>query len=123
VPPLSFRIVLAAAWFAFCGFYSEWVAFEYHNWFAGIVGVLELVGAAGIVARWRWSKWLVYGVAVVIVGSWLYGLALSIKLGAFPYKTLQLTVLGLVPGFIIVAATTWSADTVRRCFRGVAEPT
>jgi hypothetical protein len=122
MPPLSLRIGLAAAWFASCGIYSEWVAFEYHNWFAGIIGVLELIGAAGVVARCRWSKWLVYGLAVVIVGSWIYGLALSIKLGAFPYETLRLTVLGLVPGFVIVAATTWSADTVRRCFRGVVEP-
>lgn len=98
------------------------MAFQYHNWFGGIVGVLELVAATGIVARWQWCKWLVYGLAVVIVGSWLYGLALSIKLGSFPYETLQLTVLGLVPGFVIVTATTWSADTVRRCFRGDVEP-
>ena len=120
--PLSFRIVLAAGWFAFCGCYSLWVAYEYNNWFAGTVGFLELVGAVGILARWRWSRWLVYGLAVAIVGSWIYGLILSIRLGSFPYETLQLTVLGLVPGFIIVAATSWSADTVRRFFRSAIVP-
>jgi hypothetical protein len=87
------------------------------NWFWCLFGLVALVGAVGTVFRWSWSQWLVYIVAAVIVGIWVYELALSVRAGSFPYETLELTALGLVPGFILLAATIWSADIVRRRFR------
>jgi hypothetical protein len=115
---LTPRIVLAASWIAFCGCYSVWAGIEQRNWFWGASGLLAIIGAVGALVRWVWSQWLVYIVAAAIVGTWLYGLALSLRAGTFPYATLQLTVLGLVPGFALLAATVWSADIVRRRFRG-----
>jgi hypothetical protein len=114
---LSPRIVLAAGWIAFYGCYLVWAGFTQRNWFWDLFGFVALVGAVGAVFRWRWSQWLVYCVAAAIVGIWLYGLAVSLRAGGFPYETLELNALGLVPGFVLLAATIWSADIVRRRFR------
>jgi hypothetical protein len=115
--PLTPRIVLAASWIAFCGCYSVWAGIEQRNGFWSAFGILAIIGAVGALVRWAWSQWLVYVVAAAIVGTWLYGLTLSLRAGTFPYATLKLTILGLVPGIALLAATIWSADIVRRRFR------
>jgi hypothetical protein len=114
---LTPRIVIAVAWIAFCGSYCVWAGIEQRNWLSGLFGVTAVVGAVGVALRWQWSQWLVYVIAASILMVWLYGLFQSVRAGAFPYETLQLTVLGLVPGFVLLAATLWSADIVRRRFR------
>jgi hypothetical protein len=82
-----------------------------------------VIGGIGSVWKWKWSQWLVYFVAVTTVGTWSYYLILAIIAGKFPYETVQLTVLGLVPGFVALSATIWSADVVRRRFRLAHEQT
>jgi hypothetical protein len=114
---LSPRIVLAAAWIALSGCYLVWAGLEQRNWFWDLFGLVALVGALGAVFMWRWSQWLVYCVAAAIVGTWLYVLALSLRAGAFPSGSLEVSALELVPGLALLAATIWSADTVRRRFR------
>ena len=114
---LSSRIVIATAWIAFCGCYMLWGGFETRRWYWALLGVAAVLGSVGALLRWRWSPPLVYCVAVAIVGIWLYALCASLRAGTFPYATLELTVLGLVPGFVLLTATIWSADVVRRRFR------
>lgn len=89
---------------------------QHHTWFWCFAGFVSLVAAVGILLRWNWAKFLVYFLSSGIVIIWLYGLVLSLRAGTFPYETLELTVLGLVPGFVLLAATIWSADIVRRSF-------
>ena len=113
---LSPRIVLAAGWIAFCGGYLVWAGFAQHNLFWDLFGMVALVGAVGAVFRWHWAQWPVYCVAAAIVGVWLFGLVVSLRAGTYPYETLELSALGLVPGFVLLAATIWSADIVRRRF-------
>ena len=114
------RIVLATLWLASYGGYAVWKSVPQWYWLGIAYGAISVVGGVGALLRWRWSQWLVYFVAVAVVGTWLYDLILAIRSRAFPYETLQLTALGLVPGFILLAAMAWSADTVRRRFQRVA---
>jgi hypothetical protein len=123
MPPSNFKILLAAGWFAFYGCYLAWTAFALHHWLphdrraflVGALGVLALAGAAGVIVRWHGSQWLVYGVAVLIVGYWLYMFLMSIRAGD-SFQSAPIIAL-----IVVVAATTWSADTVRRRFRRAAD--
>jgi hypothetical protein len=83
---LTWRIVVAAAWIAFCGSYSVWAGVGQSNWLAVLFGLAALVGAVGVVLRWRWSEWLVYIVAASIVIVWLYGLVVVLRAGSFHTK-------------------------------------
>ena len=113
------RIVLATVWLVAYGGYAIWKSVPQWQWLGIAYGVISIVGGVGSLLRWRWSQWLVYFVAIAVVSAWLYYLILAIRSGAFPYEDLQLTALGLVPGFILFAAMVWSADTVRRRFHRI----
>jgi hypothetical protein len=114
------RIVLATLWLVSYGGYAIWKSVPQWYWLGIAYGAISVAGGIGALLRLRWSQWLVYFVAVAVVGTWLYYLILAIRSGAFPYETLQLTALGLVPGLILLAAMAWSADIVRRRFQPVA---
>jgi hypothetical protein len=114
---LSVRVIVAALLFALWGVYTLWTQYQYHIWFWVPFGMAALIAAIGLIFRWRWSRWLAYFVAVVNIGVLLFGLAVSVRAHTFPYETVELTALGLVPGFVIVAGTIWSTDVVRRRFR------
>jgi hypothetical protein len=114
------RIVLATIWLLTYGGYAIWKSVPQWYWLGIAYGSISVVGGVGAFLRWKWSQWLVYFVAFAVVATWLYYLILAIRSGAFPYETLQLTALGLVPGFVLFAAMAWSADTVRRRFHPVA---
>ena len=108
--PHNFKILLAAGWFAFCGCYFLWGAVIYPDWYVGTFGVLALVGAAGVILRWQWAQWLVYFLAFAIVGRWLYYLLVAIRANsARPFGTAA-----LIAFLVVVVATIWSAETVRR---------
>jgi hypothetical protein len=114
------RIVLATTWLLAYGGYAIWKSVPQWYWLGIAYGALSVVGGVGALLRWKWSQWLVYFVAIAVVGTWLYYLILAVQAGAFPYETMQLTALGLVPGLVLLAAMAWSADTVRRRFHPVA---
>jgi hypothetical protein len=114
MPPPNLKIVLASGWFAFCGCYFSWVAFIYSNWSVGAFGVLALAGAAGLILRWQWAHWLVYFLAFVIVCRWLYYLLVAFRAySARPFGSSA----SLIAFLVVVIATIWSADTVRRQYR------
>jgi hypothetical protein len=118
---LSPRILLASAWLICGGGWLFWSSITQSIWWGSTLGLLSAIGGIGSLLKWKWSQWCVYFVAVTIVSVWTYYLVLAIRLGKFPYETMQLTVLGLVPGFVVLSATIWSADIVRRRFRLVHE--
>jgi hypothetical protein len=122
IHPLSVRVLLATAWFAFCGCYSIFSGFKNHSWVWCVSGLATFLGAVGILPRWPWAKWLVYVVSFVIVSTWIYGLIWALRAGTFPYETVELTALGLVPGFVLLAATIWSTDIVRRRYNLPSTP-
>ena len=87
----------------------------------GLLGCGFLVAGLGVLLRWRWSQWLVYGLSALWIGSWLYIIAGLVLAGTFPSEGLEITMLQLVPGLAIVIAMVWSADTVRRRFARMRE--
>jgi hypothetical protein len=113
----SIRLLLAVAWFTLCGCYEVKAGVQSQVWYWSVAGVASLVAAVGVLWRRNWAKWLVYVLSGAIVVTWVYALAWSLRSGRFPYPTLEETVLGLVPGFVLLAATIWSVDTIRRSFR------
>lgn len=119
---LLVRVVLATTWFALLGCYTVISGLAYRSWPWCLLGLAALIGATGIPPRWAWAEWVIYVLTVGLVGYWTFRLVWAIAAGSFPYETLELTALGLVPGFALLAPTIWSADIVRRRYRQPSTP-
>ena len=117
------RIILASAWLICSGLWLAWSCITESIWWGSLLGLLSVIGGIGSVLKWKWSQWLVYFVAITTVCTWTYFLIIAVMAGKFPYETMQMTILGLVPGFVVLSATIWSTDIVRRRFRIAHEQT
>ena len=115
------RIILAVGWLVFCGSYSIWSAWHDQRWPGAIFGAVIIVASFGVLFRWSWSQWVIYLFVVWGSGAWLYLLWEGIRAGNFPFETVQMTALSLVPGLSMLFASVWSADIVRRRFRKKAD--
>lgn len=118
----SIRLLLAVAWFILCGCYEVKAGLQSQVWYWSGAGIALLAAAVGVLWRRNWAKWVLYVLSGAIVVSWVYALAWSLRSGKYPYPTLEETLLGLIPGFVLIAATIWSVDTIRRSFRASVLP-
>jgi len=111
------RIVVAVAWLVCFGGYWIWAGIARPSWLIIAAGVVVVVAALGVIARWSWSPWAIYAFVLFEVVGWLYLVWGSVRSGQFPLKTLLASVLSVVPGLLILLVSVWAADTVRRRFR------
>lgn len=120
---LSLRPVeaVSAAWLTCCGLWVVWSNVDARTWLGVPFGALILVATLGVLLKWRWSQWVIYVLVVWGTCVWLYLLWESTRAGYFPLETIQRTVLSLIPGISILAASIWSAYVVWRRFRKTSE--
>jgi hypothetical protein len=118
---LSPRVILAALWLACCGVWLVWSNIDARTWLGVPFGAVILVATLGVLMKWRWSQWVIYVLVAWGTCAWLYFLWESARAGYFPLETIQRTVLSLIPGISILAASIWSAYVVWRRFRKTSE--
>ncbi len=71
----------------------------------GIVlgGAFVAVGIAVVLGK-RWSRFLVYALALYVSGSWIYLVWFQYSSGRVPYESAMHHFLGLLPGLLLLAA-------------------
>jgi hypothetical protein len=111
------RIIVAVAWLTLCGGYWIWAGFKRPSWLVIAAGIVVVVASLGVIAKWRWSQWVLYAFVLFESGGWLYLLWGAIRSGRFPLESMLASVLSLVPGLMILLFSVWAADTVRQRFR------
>ena len=109
-------IWLVALVLAAYGASAAWVAVGARYWAPGVMALLSLAGAAGLVLGKRWSRFLVYLLAALVVASWVYAVWIVARAG-WPYADVASTALALLPGALLVVFCAGSSVIVARYFR------
>jgi hypothetical protein len=96
------------------GSYTTWLAFTSQYWF--LLWSVACYGAAvGLALSKRWSRYLVYLVAVFTAGGWLYVVG-TIAVTRWPYPDVISSVISLIPGILLVALCVLCSIFVHRLF-------
>jgi hypothetical protein len=69
-----------------------------HAWIPAIAPAASLVAATGVILRKVWARMLVYVLAVLFVGTWVFSLSLAVSAGAYRGWPLRNIVTSLFPG-------------------------
>jgi hypothetical protein len=113
------RVILVGAVFVLYGFYVL-VQSRLNPQVLGIVmALVSVAGGIGLMLNRRWSRYCIYVVSTVFMGTWLYHVALAAR--AWPYDTLPGSVISLLPGLFLIFVAAASTYVVRKHFG--AEPT
>ena len=98
------------------GVYSIIAGYQYGDWSSLIGSGLCLVAAVSLWLKKRWSQYLVYIVAALFCGSWLFVLWQVAERG-WPYSSISQTVIALIPGLLMVGVAIGSSVVVYRAFK------
>ncbi len=109
-------IWLVALVLAGYGAYGVWAAAAVRYWAPGVMGLLALVGAAGLLLGKGWSRFCVYLVALLVVASWGYSIWIVTHVGG-PFPDLTSAVVAFVPGALVALLCAGSSVVVFRHFR------
>jgi hypothetical protein len=74
-----------------------------HHRDSAFCGLAALAAAAGVVGSQRWSAWVVYLIALLIMGEWLWYLWLIFRLGYFAHIGFEQVAVSAAPGVAVVA--------------------
>ncbi len=109
-------IWLVALVLAAYGAYGAWAAVAVRYWAPGVMGLLALAGAAGLLLGKGWSRFCVYLVALLVVASWGYSIWIVARVGG-PFPDLASVALAFVPGALLAVLCAGSSVVVFRYFR------
>ena len=116
----SWRMLLAARPLALWGAWVLLVSIPHGQWLPGVLGVLALITAGGLLVLRAWAKPLAYLFAAGLVVSWFYAVG-QVILRGWPYADWLGTVLSLVPGALFLVVCAGGAWVVRDQYRRVRE--
>jgi hypothetical protein len=113
----SWPMLLAAAPLAVWGMWVLWTAVQGRQWAMGLVGVIAVAVAAGLLLLKVWAKYLAYLFATGLALSWIYAVWLSVARGWWPYPDRLTTVLSLIPGACLLVVCVGGAYVIHRQYR------
>jgi hypothetical protein len=96
--------------------YSVFVGYRSGYWAYALSGLICYVAAGALWLRKPWSQYLVYLIAVLFTGSWLWAVGQVAQRG-WLYQGLLESVISLIPGLLMVSVAIGSVIVVRRTFR------
>jgi hypothetical protein len=80
------------------GIYGLVAAMREQLWDYSIGAVASIVAAAAVAAHKSWARFLVYAIAALLVGNWLWYVWLAISVGYFRHAGVAKSALSLIPG-------------------------
>ncbi len=84
------------------GAYSAWAGIENGVLWYVISGGIFIAGGIAVLFRQRWSRFLVYALALWVSGGWVYVVWLQYSLGRVPHRSAVQHSLGLLPGLLLL---------------------
>ena len=111
----------ASIWLVACvlaayGVYATWAAAAVRYWAPGLMGLLTLVAAAGLLLGQRWSRLVVALVTLLMAASWGYSIWIVARIG-WLFPDLTSAVLAFAPGALLVLVFAGASVVVFRHFR------
>src|SRR5713101_3307939 len=107
--------VLAAVLVAY-GSCTLWLVKVYSSvWFLAW-SIPCFVGAAGLILRRSWAKYMFYAIAACTAGGWAIYVAWLAMVG-WPYRDAQSALISLVPGLLLVVLCVSASVHVHKYFK------
>jgi nicotinamide riboside transporter PnuC len=115
VTPVGMLVTVALL--ALYGAFGIWTAISEHSWLSGLAGAIAIIACIGAARLLAWSRFLVYLLAVIFIGTWALSLYSAAQVGYFTLFSPLEIALALAPGGLLVALSCFSAYIVFRQFR------
>jgi hypothetical protein len=119
MPRKPILIWVLAAVLAAYGSYTMWLVTVYDSFWFLAWSIPSFVGAAGLIMRRSWAKYVVYVMAACTAGGWATYVG-WLAVSGWPYRNAQSTVISLVPGLLLVALCVSSSVYVHKYFKSHA---
>jgi hypothetical protein len=116
-PPVPPGMLVTVALLALYGAYDAWVAIQERAWLPGVVAVLAIVACVGTAMLRAWSRYLVYLLTAVFVGTWIQSLYEAAAAGYFSLLSARQIATSLAPGAFLALLSCACAWLVSRQFR------
>jgi hypothetical protein len=97
--------------------YDAWVAVQERAWIPAVVAALAAVACVGAAMLRAWSKYLVYVLTAVFVGTWMQSLYQAAAAGYFRLLPARQIAISLAPGAFLALLSCACAWMVSRQFR------
>ena len=112
----SFGVWLAIVLALGYGGYILWfTTYTVEHWYTSLYSLPYFIGGIALLFNQQWSKYFYYIMAVLGIGSWVYGVWYSYNLG-WAYPDLQRSIISLIPGVLLVIVYSGVAWVVRKHF-------
>jgi hypothetical protein len=105
------------------GIYSIFAALRSGLPYYAVAGAVALTGAVGLFVGWRWSRLLVYLLALAIAGSLLYPIWGAVRSGYFIGMPTLRVIVSLIPAALILFLCVCCSYVVFSHFRQLSRGT
>jgi hypothetical protein len=110
-------ILITVALLALYGVYAAWIGVSQHSLTSALSGVLAFIACVGAALLKPWSRYLVYLLSAVLIGTWCYSLYTAASAGYFSLYTASQIFRQLAPGIFLAVLASFCAYAVFRQFR------
>lgn len=114
--PVAIWVVIALV--GSFGAYCFRAVAETWSWPVAVLGALALTGSFGLVLRRRWSRYVVYSLAFLLISYWSYELW-HVVLRGWPYPDLLSSLISLIPGAALILVCLGCCLVTFRYFRAL----
>ena len=108
-------ILIISAILCVWGYWSFELWQSHGHWISLAVALLGVVGGVSLAQGQRWSRYLVYLSTVVVVSTWAYQTSQYVG-DTWPYETLRLTIISLLPALFLLTVAIGSSYVVFKHF-------
>jgi len=115
-------MLITVALLALYGAYGLWTAITERSWIAALTAAVAIVACVGAALVKAWSRFPVYVLTAVFIGTWAYSVYDAAAAGYFSLFSVREILLALAPGFLLVVLSSICAFIVYRQFRVVPPP-
>jgi hypothetical protein len=110
-------ILITVALLALYGVYAAWIGVSQHSLTSGLSGAVAFVACVGAALLKPWSRYLVYLLSAVLIGTWCYSLCAAASAGYFSLYSASQIARQLAPGIFLAMLACFCTYAVFRQFR------
>ena len=100
--PTPIGMLITVALLALYGAYGVWTAIADKSWIPASAAAVAVVACVGTAMLRAWSRFLVYLLTVVFVGTWAYSIYSAAAVGYFSLFSAPEIARSLAPGLLLI---------------------
>jgi hypothetical protein len=115
--PTPIGMLITVALLALYGAYGVWTAIADNSWISACAAAVAVVACIGTAMLKAWSRFLVYLLTLVFVGTWAYSIYSAAAVGYFSLFSAAEIARSLAPGLLLILVSCYCAYVVFKHFR------